>query len=61
MFAVIFAHNDKQKAKALELGYREQTVLIKHTFDKAEAERELFEKIQPGQFAVTTYWGAGVD
>lgn len=64
MVSVILSCTDVVKAKAIEAGFREQLVLVKHDAvqslpeNKAKLEKALFD-LKPSQFLVSDFWGMG--
>lgn len=64
MISIILSADGHTKQEALKLGFQEQTVLVRHEGgissdeNKRKIEGELF-KLQPYQFLVSDFWGAG--
>lgn len=67
MVSIIFCFNERAKACALERGYEEITVLIKHApglsneETKQKLTAEALREIRPFQVIIGDYWGAVMD
>lgn len=60
-FQVAFAYSKKSEKELKEMGFRKETIYIKHTSkDKEKGNREFFKMCYPPyQFCTTSFWGAG--
>lgn len=67
MVSIILAWSDEQKKKAVGMGFREQTVLLRFdpvmstSKEKARLTRGIVRGIRPYQFLVADFWGMDPD
>lgn len=66
--SIILAIPEEQKARALENGFREQTVLVRWEAiasndhrGRERIESQVLRDIRPYQYLLADYWGAGPD
>ena len=64
MISILLAYNEKTKHRAIEAGFVEQTVLVRHesimsndTKKKSETESKIGRDLRPYQYVVVDFWG----